>query len=426
MSEQGDAGTVQRTHAAVHRSRWPGWIWAVPIAALAIGVWLAFRVFINRGVNITIQFTQASGMNAGNTDVRYRGLKIGTLSDLSLTTNGQHVEAKVKIDKNVKKYLVTGTQFWLEGANPSFSDLSSLKGVITGPTIIMEPGDGTPTRHFVGLDHRPSILQSRDKLVRYMMSFEGAVGQIGPDAPVTLRGFTVGMVEGIALNYDAATHQLETPVTIALDPKQFHIKGGILPVNGQWKPVMDSVLQQLINEGMRGQLMQSPPFIGSYDISLNLVPGAPATRLTTVGRLTQIPTASTSGADSIMQQVNNVPIDKIAQQILEITNQVRGIVSSPSLHDSIKHLDQTLAELDRTVRVAGPQITQLVTSLRQTAGQMDTTAMAANRVLGASPTNQDSNVRTALHELTETARSVRALADYLDRHPEALIRGNAG
>jgi paraquat-inducible protein B len=358
--------------------------------------------------------------------VRYRGLKIGTLTDLSLTRDGQHIEAKVKVDKYIKKYLTTGTQFWLEGANPNLSDLSSLKGVITGPTIILQPGDGTPSRHFVGLDHRPSILQSRDKLVRYTMSFEGAVGQIGSDAPVTLRGFTVGMVEGIALNYDAATHQLETPVTIALDPKQFHIRGGIQPANGQWKPVMDMVLEQLIGKGMRGQFTQSPPLIGSYNVSLDFVAGASNGHLTKVGSMTQIPTASTSGANSIIQRVNNVPIDKIAQQILEITNQVRGIVSSPSLHDSIKHLDHTLADLDRTVRVAGPQVTQLVGSLRETAGEMDATAMAANHVLGASPTNQDSNVRTALHELTETARSVRALADYLNRHPEALIRGNAG
>lgn len=426
MNEAGDGGRVQRTQATVHRSRWPGWIWAVPIAALAVGVWLGIRALAEGGVKITIQFNQASGMHPGNTDVRYRGLKVGTLSTLSLTKDGKHVDAAVKVDKSVKKYLRTGTQFWLEGINPSFSDLSSLKGVITGPTIIMEPGDGTPTRNFVGLDHRPGILQSRDKLVRYTMTFDGAVGQIGSDAPVKLRGFTVGMVEGIALNYNAVTHRLETPVTVALDPKRFHIEGGLRPVNGHWQPVMNEVLQQLVSAGMRGQLTQNPPFIGSYNVTLDFVAGASSAQLTKVGNMLQIPTVSTSGPNSIIQRVNNVPIDKIAQQVLEITDQIRGIVSSPSLHDSIKHLDHTLVELDRTVRVAGPQITQLVTSLRQTAKEMDATAVAANRVLGASPTSQDSNVRTALHELTETARSVRALADYLDRHPEALIRGNTG
>jgi paraquat-inducible protein B len=424
MSDSVDAGPVQRTQATVHRSRWPGWIWAVPLAALAIGIWLGVRAIAEGGIGITIEFDQASGMHPGNTNVRYRGLKVGSLSSLTLSKDGQHVEAEVKINKSVKKYLRTGTQFWLEGINPSFSDLSSLKGVITGPTIIMQPGDGAPTRHFAGLDHRPGILQSRDKLVRYTMSFDGAVGQINPDAPVRLRGFTVGMVEGIALKYDAATHRLETPVIVALDPERFHIQGGLRPINGQWKPVMDEVLQQLISEGMRGQLTQSPPFIGSYNVSLDFVAGASNAQLTPAGNLTQIPTVSTGGPNSIIQRVNDVPIDKIAQQILEITNQIRGIVSSPSLHDSIKHLDQTLAELDRTVRVAGPQITQLAISLRQTASEMDITVKAANRVLGASPASQDSNVRTALHELTETARSVRALADYLDRHPEALIRGN--
>lgn len=69
-----------------------------------------------------------------------------------------------------------------------------------------------------------------------------------------------------------------------------------------------------------------------------------------------------------------------------------------------------------------PQIAPLVAQLRQTANSADQAVAAANRTLGGDATGQN-DLPAALRELTDTARSIRALADYLDRHPEALIRG---
>jgi paraquat-inducible protein B len=64
----------------------------------------------------------------------------------------------------------------------------------------------------------------------------------------------------------------------------------------------------------------------------------------------------------------------------------------------------------------------LVAQLRETASAADQTVAAANRTLGVDATSENDLPET-LRELTDTARSIRALADFLDRHPEALIRG---
>jgi hypothetical protein len=61
--------------------------------------------------------------------------------------------------------------------------------------------------------------------------------------------------------------------------------------------------------------------------------------------------------------------------------------------------------------------------LRAAGAELDRTAYTANNVLGGNPENQDENIRATLYELTDTARAVRSLADYLDRHPEAFIKG---
>jgi paraquat-inducible protein B len=425
MDEQGDRRTPARTAAGIESSRWPGWIWAVPIAALAIVVWLVLQALTYGGVNITVRFARAAGMRAGNTWVHYLGIRVGQVTDVTLSKDGRHVIVKVNIHDDAKKYLRANTRFWLEGATPSLSAPASLKALVAGPTIIMEPGGGKPARHFIGLDYRPAIIGPQEPLLPYVMYFDGAVGEIDKGAPVKLRGFTVGEVSGRSLTYDAVTGTIQTPVIVGLDPSRFHV-AAIPPANVQSRPILNDVLQRLIQRGMRGRMVQSPPLIGGYAISLDFVPGAAAASLQTGGSLPVIPTVSGGGFGSIVQRVNRMPIDQIADNILEITRHADSIVSSPALRGSIEHLDRTLAELQSTIHDTGPQITKLVQSLHQTADQLDTAVAAANTTLGGNPMSQDHDARTALYEVTLAARSVRSLANYLDRHPEALVKGRSG
>ncbi|MEX3823330.1 mammalian cell entry protein, partial [Paraburkholderia sp. BR14262] len=81
-------------------------------------------------------------------------------------------------------------------------------------------------------------------------------------------------------------------------------------------------------------------------------------------------------------------------------------------------------QIAQTLAQVSPKIGPLVAQLRETANEADRTVAAANRTLGADASSQN-DLPAALRELTDTARSVRALADYLDRHPEALLRGKA-
>lgn len=423
MADQNNKPNERRTSARVERSRWPGWIWAVPIAALVITAWLVFRELSERGVPITIRFDRAAGMQVGSTAVQYRGINVGTVDGISLSNDGRHIIVKLHVDDDVKKYLRTGTRFWLSGANPSLTNPSSLKALLSGPTIIMRPGAGRAARHFIGLSHRPTITAPPGMMRSYVMSFDGAVGQLHTGAPVTLRGFTVGEVKEIGFHYDATTGTIETPVVVSLDAARFHIHQNS---GNQQKPVLNTVLAQLIERGLRGRLVQSPPVIGSYAISLGFVPHASQANLDTSGPMPKIPTAPGGGINSIIQRANEVPISEIAQNVLETTRRADSLVSSPELRASLRHLNDVLRRLNTTVHHTGPQVTKLVVSLQRSARELNRTAVTANDVLGGSPTSQDRNVRAALYELTEAARSVRSLANYLDRHPEALVRGRTG
>jgi len=69
---------------------------------------------------------------------------------------------------------------------------------------------------------------------------------------------------------------------------------------------------------------------------------------------------------------------------------------------------------------------QTIDRLRHTADDIDGTAAAARKLLGGSAASPNGNLQQAVHELTGTARAIRALANYLDQHPEALLRGRGG
>jgi paraquat-inducible protein B len=99
--------------------------------------------------------------------------------------------------------------------------------------------------------------------------------------------------------------------------------------------------------------------------------------------------------------------------------------AGPELGHSLKSLDDTLARLDKVTQEAAPDIQSLLKSLRDTADSAQNTLNTVQSLIGSTaPAGTD--LPRLVRELTEAARSVRSLTDYLDRHPEALLRGRPG
>jgi paraquat-inducible protein B len=140
------ADQPRRNNAAAQKSWWARWIWGVPIAAVGIAVWLLVR---DRGIDATVVFDEAAGMDGG-TKVVQRRIKVGTVRHVELATDGWHVIAQLNLDKSVEQFLRSGTRFYLEGAHPSLTNLASLKAIVRGPNIVLVAGPGGAARHFKG------------------------------------------------------------------------------------------------------------------------------------------------------------------------------------------------------------------------------------------------------------------------------------
>jgi paraquat-inducible protein B len=427
MSGPENPGRPARTTATVKKTWWPGWIWAVPIAALGICAWLAVRELSRSGIDVTVTFENAANMKAKDTKVVYRGLDIGQVSDVSLAPDGSKIIARLDIDDSVERDLNTGTRFYLRGAAPNLADLSTLKSVVSGPTIEMVPGAGQPSRSFAGIGGEPPM--PLRVAVSYLAHFDGDVGALKIGAPVTLDGFAVGEVESVRLSTDAKTGRISSPVVIALDPTRFNF-GGDAHAEGDWSSFFNAALAKLVMRGLRARLTQSPPLIGAQQIALEIVPDAGAARLSTGGPYPEIPTVPGGGIDTTIAQLGKLPIAKIGDNVRAITDHVNALVSAPQLQDTLDHLDRSVTTLDRTLQTAGPQIAptlqslrRTVDSLRQTATEIDATAATVRSMAGGSPASPQGNLQQALNELSQAGRAVRSLADYLDQHPESLIKG---
>ncbi len=415
--------TPERVQAGVRHGWWPGWIWAIPIAALLVVIWLGARALFAGGTSITIRFPDVHDMKQENTDVEMRGAQVGHVTGMKLSQDGTAVMVTASIDSEAAKFLTTGTRFWLRGANPSLSDPSSLGSLLSGPTIVMDPGPGEQARSFVGLEREPVAPSVNEHPLVYEVALDSQAGALAGGDPVTLRGFTVGEVRNVGFEYDAATGEISTPAFLAIYPSLFHVRGaGDAPTGAQ----VAAEIERLIREGLRARLTRDPPLVGKYEISLQQVPDAPAApgQLTAEDGMPQIPMAPGGGIASIIDRINKVPIERIAQNALQTTHNLAMLTSSPKLKDAVVQLDAALRQIHGMTAEARPQVGPLIKSLRRAATDLEGTAKSANHLVSGTATQN--GLADTVQEITEAARAVRSLADYLDRHPEALIRGRGG
>ena len=145
-------------------------VWIIPIVAAAAGVWIAVTRILSQGPEITITLSSAEGITAGKTRIDYRGLTVGTISDLQLTHDNKGFVATAKMIPKAKEFLFEDTRFWVVRPRISGLNITGLGTLISGDYIGMLPGKSRESaRHFVALDKPPLTGDTPGKL--YTLTF---------------------------------------------------------------------------------------------------------------------------------------------------------------------------------------------------------------------------------------------------------------
>ena len=189
--------------ARIRRRRMFRLVWVVPVIALAVAVYLVWAHMRSLGPEVTLRFSDASGLRVGQTQVIYRGVQVGEVSRIELSDDHKQAVVTARLHKSARAIATEGAVFWIVRPQIGLNQITGLSTVLSGPEIQVLPGKGeTVQSEFRGLDNPPVGLEVAG--LRLVLRAERPKG-IRVNTPVNYRGVEVGMVERISLAPNSAS-----------------------------------------------------------------------------------------------------------------------------------------------------------------------------------------------------------------------------
>ncbi|MDM8554814.1 MlaD family protein [Desulfococcaceae bacterium HSG7] len=176
-------------------------VWLVPLAAAAIGLFLVYKTFTEKGPQITITFESAEGLEAGKTKIKYKNVELGVVETINLSPDLSHVILIAQLRKEADVFLSANTRFWVERARVAAGKVSGIGTLLSGAYIGMDPGKpGEKVLQFKGLETPPIV--TADLPGRHFVLQTPRLGSLDIGAPVYFRQIKVGQIVSFNLDDD--------------------------------------------------------------------------------------------------------------------------------------------------------------------------------------------------------------------------------
>jgi paraquat-inducible protein B len=259
----------------------------------------------------------------------------------------------------------------------------------------------------------------------YLLYFEETVRGLSAGAPVDFYGIKVGEVVSIRLLFDQDTLTFRIPVLIAIEPDRIELAGELAIPEYQ-------VMEKLVAKGLRAQQRTGNLLTGQNYVSMRIQPEAEPRVILTGDVYPVLPTIPnaveeiTATAKRLLDRFNNLPLEETLADIREAARQVKAMTGSKTLESAIDNIDQSFAEFKKVNTDLNdgtlPKVNSMLDQAKEAMVRGEEALTTANTVLGeGAPIAY--NLNRLLLELQEAARAVEALADYLERHPDAIVFG---
>ena len=259
---------------------------------------------------------------------------------------------------------------------------------------------------------------------RDVMFFEGSVKGLQIGAPVMFRGVQIGHVTNVVLQVNVKDLRAFIPVYVEIYPQKMVMIGGAKKLGEQELPL-------LIEKGLRAQLQLQSFVTGQLLVDLDFYPNTPIRLVGLEKEYPEIPTIATD-VEQLRKKLESLPINEIAERLNEALAGINRLVNSRDLRESIGSLNQSLKDADALVNNLNTKIApQIASNIKETlSAAQDTLRETSNAVkningIAAKNANLGYEIDRTLEQNAELSRSIRVLADYLERHPEALLRGKS-
>ncbi len=368
------------------------------------------------------------GPDQGSLDVGapvfFRRVPVGRVLSSELDKDGTGVTMKIFVEAPYDRYVNPNTRFW----NASGIDLTldstgarlqtqSVASILLGGIAFETPGDSPAAPEaeentvFLLFDDRTLAMKRPDKEVfLFTANFTESLRGLSAGAPVEFHGIPLGEVKSIGAEYDMEGRIYRFPIELALYPDRLarHFKTGAMRARDTGL-TMQQVIDQFVERGLRAQLKIGNLLTGQMFVALDFFPDVAKAKADWTKNPPELPTTPGGLSElqhtlaSFAKKLDTVPLDKISMDLRQALQ---------SMHKMLQSTDLMVRRLD----------TELAPKAKETLEESRKALLAAERTLAAdAPLQQDA--REALRQLGRASQSLRLLADFLERHPEALIQG---
>lgn len=360
------------------------------------------------------------------TPVYFRRIPAGQVTGFQLGALGKRIDVQIFVKAPYDRFVTADSRFWNAsgvdvklGADGVEVNTESVASILTGGLAFQTP-DGAndepaPPAHSFRLfaDRAAALKQPHLGAQTYLLRFSDSVRGLSVGAPVDFRGIPVGEVTAIRPEIDTRTVELGLLVEVAIYPERMQGQpdAGARALAGKDYRDRDfrAFLDKLVAKGLRAQLRSGNLVTGQLYVALELFPHAAPGRVDWGGPQPRLPTQRGS-LDELQTTLQRI-VDKLDQLPLDAL----GKDTRRALAGLTRTLGEAEGLLKRLDSLAGGDVRDTVQEARA--------AIAEGRRLVASDAPLQQELRASLQEVARAAQALRQLADTLERHPEALLRG---
>jgi paraquat-inducible protein B len=372
----------------------------------------------------------------------YRDVNVGEVLGYDLGDGLGPVTINIFVRSPFDKFVHGETHFWnASGVSVGFNggslhiELQSIQALLAGGVAFETPKFAikTPNSPHDSLFHLYEDKDEADaagfqKNIEFVTYFDSSLAGLGRGSAVQVFGIQVGTVQDVRLIVDPQGGTIRARVSFEVEPERASPGGNL---NAQMDP--KDFVSSLVARGMRAVLESSSLITGAKDIALEFVPHAKPATIGREGDALLMPSQS-GGLDNLENSLSDVatkldtiPFEDIGKNVDQLLASLNQTVGGPEVKNALQKLSETLTDVQHLVQHADRGMAPVLQRLPQISAELQQAVAKANAALGEGGYGSNSdfqrNMSRLLDQVNDAARSIRLLADFLDRHPEALIRG---
>jgi len=386
------------------------------------------------GLSLVLEAKNLGSLDVGS-PVYYRRTRVGRVVGYTLDPERDTLSVQLLIEPPNERLVTTASRFWNASgfdftlnASGLTVDTESVASILVGGVAFANRADAASAppaaagqRFELFASNKAALAPPDGPPLRIRMVFEQTQRGLVPGAPVEMLGVEVGSVRSVALLHVPKTDKFPVEVTADIYPLRLGAvrRQFVAPPGGTGNPDV-LFLKRAVDYGLRAQVRTGNLLTGQLYVALDVITKAPKATLDARAEIPTVPTVRGTLSDlqpqvaDIVARLGKVRFDEIGSGLQDT---LRGAgAAADGLRETLASANAAIRELSPEAQRALVDVQKTLTSAQATLANLD-----RNVAQGDSPLQR--NVNQALLEMQRAAQALRVLSDYLQRHPESLLRG---